>query len=353
MTSRWPPTTIEAIVASPDHYLFAFEGEQAIFASMDRAAYHRSIFLDRRMSPADPQMVAVPTDSLVRLVTGDPFPAEGNGWIFHIAHCGSTLLARALDRPDHSLVLREPLALRQLGVEKAQSPRQAPGAGWQARLRLTVGLAGRRYRPDAPTIVKANVPVNFIASEIMTLAPSSPAIFLYFPLRTYLLAILRSGDHRQWVMNVTSQLQPALVGLVGDLAQSTTAERAAALWMAQMRLYAEAIERFPAATSLHAEELFNAPRPTLEAAAAHFGVPMPEQALDAIVAGPLFSTYSKSPGEAFDNSQRLTLQAQASHELATEIDAARRWVENRLAGCPLPSQLGRPLSGTASELLVG
>ena len=351
MTSRWPPQTIEALVASPDHYLFAFEGEQAIFAEMDRDAYHRSIFLDRRISPASQQMVAVPLDPLVRLVADHPPPSGPNGWIFHIAHCGSTLLARALDRPEESLVLREPLALRQLGIEAARDPGRT--SGWRSRLHLAVGLSGRRYRPSAPVIVKANVPVNFIAADVMDLAPDSSAILLYFPLRLYLLAVLRSADHRQWVSNVTTQVQPALAGLVGDLGGAGIPERAAALWMAQMRLYAAMLDRFAAAKSLDAETLVHAPRPVIAASAAHFGIQISEADVETIVRGPLFSTYSKSPDEAFDNSRRLEMRTEAERRLGPDIDQARRWVDSRLARWPLPPALERPLVGAGPPLLDG
>lgn len=350
MTSRWPQT-IEALVASPDHFLFGFEGEQAIFAPMDREAYHRSIFLDRRISPAGPEMVAVPIAPLVQAEADQAPPSGRNGWIFHIAHCGSTLLARALDRIHDSLVLREPMALRQLGVEAARSPASARSPTWNSRLQLAVHLSGRRYRPEAPVVVKANVPVNFIAADILALAPEAPAIFLHFPLRAYLLAILRSADHRQWLSNVTGQIEPALAGLVGDLDGAGIPERAAALWMAQMRLYADALERFPGGKSLNADALFDAPGPAVAAAAAHFGIEIGEADVEAIVNGPLFSTYSKAPGEAFDNRRRLEMRAETARLLGPEIDSARRWVESRLELWPMPPALDRPLIGAGAPLL--
>lgn len=350
MTSRRPPLTIESLVATPDHYLFAFEADQAIFAAMDRGAYRRSIFLDRRIQAASPETLAVPVDALVRHVDQHPPERAANGWIFHIAHCGSTLLARALDRPDQSLVLREPLALRQLGVARAQAADAALADDWRARLRLATSLHGRRYRPDAPAIVKANVPVNFMLSQILESAPA-PAILLYFPLRPYLLAILRSPQHRNWVMNVTGQVQPALAGLVGGLEGSSLPERAAALWLAQMRLYADALERFAGTKSLHAEDLFNSPQPTLAAAAAHLGLRIPKRDLEAVVAGDLFSTYSKAPAQAFDNARRLEVRAETSRLLGAEIDQARRWVARRLVDCPLPLVLDRPLVGSSPRLL--
>src|SRR5688572_23380970 len=211
--------TLDDLFASPDHYLHSFEGEAAVFMPMDREAYHRSIFLDGRISPAANQMMKLPVAALA-----DPRrrPAP-TGWIFHVAHCGSTLLARALDRPSASLVLREPLALRQLGL--APDPQ---------RLALTLAMLSKRYREDAPTIVKANVPVNFLLPDLAAADPDARAIFLYATLRDYLLAILRSDNHREWLRLVTTQLAPHL----GDLPDLSDARRCAALWLAQMRAFA-------------------------------------------------------------------------------------------------------------------
>ena len=321
----------QALFADPDHYLFAFDGDRAIFQAMDRAAYHRSIFLDRRISPARDAAFEVPLAALIAHREQHPLTPPRTGWIFHIAHCGSTLLARALDVPARSLVLREPLALRQLGVDRR------PG---DARLPLAAAFLGRRYRAEAPAIVKANVPVNFIAADLLALEPEAPAIFLHFPLRAYLLAILRSEGHRQWVMNVTGQLAGAPGG--GDVA-----ERAAWLWLTQMQLYAEALARFPGARSLHAEQLFGEPRAVLAAAFAHFGVEMAGPDLDAIVAGPLFGTYSKGEGQPFDNGTRQAQRAEAAARLGPELDRARRWAEQHT----VPAGLERPLAGTSPDLL--
>jgi hypothetical protein len=321
----------EALFATPDHYLFAFDDNCAIFRAMDRAAYHRSIFLDRRISVARDAAFEV---SLAPLIAWreehQPRPPR-TGWVFHIAHCGSTLLARALDLPDKSLVLREPLALRQLGVQRTSD---------DPRLPLAAAFLGRRYQAGAPAIVKANVPVNFIAAKLLALAPEAPAIFLYFPLRTYLLAILRSEGHCGWVMNVTSQLPGAPTG--GDVV-----ERAAWLWLTQMQLYDAALARFPGARSLHAEELFGAPRTVLEAAAAHFGMEVEASELDAIVNGPLFATYSKGPGQPFDNAARLAQQAEAATRLGAELERARVWAAQRA----VPARLASPLAGESPDLL--
>jgi hypothetical protein len=301
--------TLDDLFASPDHYLHSYEGQAAIFVPMDRDAYGRSIFLDHRISPASDRTMRLPVPAL----SAHPGPpAQRIGWIFHVAHCGSTLLSRALDDPSLNLVLREPLALRQLALTPERS-----------RLPLTAALLSKRYRADLPTIVKANVPVNFLLPELVALDPDAPAIFLYATLRDYLLAILRSDNHRGWLQRVTTQLAADL----GDLSNLADAERCAALWLAQMRAFTAAISLMPNARALDAEAFFAEPRPVLKAAAEHLAVPMKDSAIEATVAGPLFATYSKNPQLPFDNAARLARRAELEEPLAGELAQAQRWIE--------------------------
>lgn len=336
--------SINDLFASPDLYLFAFDGGNAQFRRMDRAAYARSIFLDARIAPADPQVLQVPIAPLLQHLPR--VRAARTGWIFHVAQCGSTLLARALDR-EANLVLREPLALRQLGAMG-----QGGAGARQALLPLTATMLARRYRRDLPTIVKANVPVNFILPEIAARDPQAPAIFLYFAFEPYLLAVLRTPGHRQWVQRVTGELGAALHGVAGDLSGLGDAERAAALWLAQLRAFDAAMALLPNSHALDAAMLLDHPRPVIAAASTLFGAPIDAAALDALLAGPLFATYSKNPSIAFDNTARRTRAAEAAQALAPEIARARRWLDSRLADAPLPDRLARPLAGE-SPLLLG
>jgi hypothetical protein len=300
--------TLDDLYASPDHYLHSFEGGAAVFMPMDREAYHRSIFLDGRISPAADQVMRIPVAALM-----GPAPAPApTGWIFHVAHCGSTLLARALDRPSTNLVLREPLALRQLAF--------SPDPG---RFALTAAMLSKRYRSDLPTIVKANVPVNFMLPGLAALDPQASGIFLYARLRDYLLAILRSDNHRDWLKRVTTQLEAHL----GDLSSLTDAERCAALWLRQIQAFTASVAVMPNARTLDAETFFADPATVLGAAAAHLGVPMDEAEIAETVEGRLFATYSKNPEQPFDNEARIARRSALEGPLAEELDQARSWVE--------------------------
>ncbi|MEY4238341.1 MAG: hypothetical protein RL339_942 [Pseudomonadota bacterium] len=299
--------TIDQLVASPDAYFHSFEGEEAVFVPMDRAAYARSIFLDRRIQPAAEGVWRVPLAALPGRVPA----AQPIRWIFHVAQCGSTLLANALEALSEDIVLREPFALRQLGL--APDP---------AGLDIALSLLSRRYPGGGATLIKANVPVNFILPVISAAQACAPAIFLYCELEDYLLAILRSANHRAWLRNATG----LLAGHLGDLSALSDAELGAALWLAMRRRYVAALAQMPQSRSLDAERFFGAPQQVLEAAAGLFGLAADPDRIAAVVNGPLFATYSKNPAHAFDNAARLARRDALAVELQDDLAQARAWV---------------------------
>jgi hypothetical protein len=299
--------TLDDLYSSPDHYLHSFENDAALFVPMDRAAYHRSIFLDDRISPAGEGVAPVPLAAFANVP-----PPQPTSWIFHVAHCGSTLLARALDTLGGNLVLREPLALRQAAVSRN---RQA--------IALAARMASKRYRDDLPTIVKANVPVNFILPDLVTADSGARAIFLYLDLDDYVRAILRSDNHREWLRRVTGLLAADL----GPSAPSTDATRAAALWLAQMRAFAVALATLPDGRALNAEMFFAEPGGVLRSAADCLAVDLSDAQIEACVSGPLFNTYAKNPSLAFDNDARLARRAEQEMTLAPEVAEANAWAD--------------------------
>lgn len=296
------------IAASPDHYLHSFEGRDAVIVPMDRAAYARSIFLDARIAPAAEGAALVPAAALAEAAP----PPRTTAWIFHVAHCGSTLLARALEDMSTGLVLREPMALRQLAF--------APDPD---RLALVLAMLSRRYGGEEPTLIKANVPVNALLPQIVAADPAAPAVFLHLGLDDYALAVLRSPQHRGWVRNIATHF-------AGAAAAASDAECLAALWLWQMRAFLAALDAMPQARTLDAERFYADPATTLTALAPRLGRPADLARIAEVVAGSLFSTYSKRPGVAFDNAARLERRSALLRQLAEEI-AQVRGLSERMA----------------------
>lgn len=200
------------------------------------------------------------------------------------------------------------------------------------------------------TIVKANLPVNFIVADLLTATPDAPAILLHFRLDDYLAAILRSPGSRNWLRRITDMLRPAIVAVTGALPDDDSG-RAAALWLAQMRIYADTLACFCNCHSLDAEMLFPRPTEVLKAASALFGQPLSDDATAETIAGPLFNTYSKNPAVAFDDAARRARYAALADMLAPEISAARAWVAAQTAARQLPDRLPRALVASDRSLL--
>jgi hypothetical protein len=267
------------------------------------------------------------------------------GWIFHVAHCGSTLLSRLIDSPQSSLILREPPPLRQLGLAAAARDRSRQ---WQERLAVAYSMAARRFDPSRPTIVKANVPVNFMLDELTAMDRSTPSILLYRSLEAHLLAVLRSDQHRIWVGRISDQLGPALGESVGLGHGAPLAERAAALWLAQMLAFQSLLSANSEARSLDAEQLFAAPVDIAKAAAAHLGV---EDADIDTNAAALAGRYAKNPSQPFDEDDRRRRGEADRVRLVEEIVVARGWIERSTAAAGLRPRLDRPLLGKGSTLI--
>src|SRR4249919_2284653 len=128
---------------------------RVLLVRLTPAQRHDAAFLDERALPARADGGWVPLDALL---TQAPAPAACADAIFHIGHCGSTLLSRLLDSWTEVQGLREPLPLRTLAEawplldlpESRLSPTEAP--------RLLQALWSRWSQPLAPhrrNVVKA------------------------------------------------------------------------------------------------------------------------------------------------------------------------------------------------------
>lgn len=333
----------ERVLATPDYHFLTFDGDSALLLPMDRASYLRSAFLDGRAVAQSSTSIRMPLAPLIE--TANASATLQIGWIFHVARCGSTLLSRLVDSNDSSLVLREPPPLRQVGLSAAAGDQSDK---WRDRLKLAHAMAARRFNPARPTIVKANVPVNFMLDDLLGLDPTAPATYLYQPFEPYLVSILRAPQHRIWVERITDQVAPVLSATVGFVPESGLPERAAALWAHQMLVFDHALNAESGARSLDADTLFEAPIDTAKAVAQHLG------AIDADVEGnaaSLLGRYAKDVSRQFSDEDRRKRDADDQRRLSEEISQARTWLDKSPVASRLPERLARSLTGKSPNLL--
>lgn len=205
---------IEDLFADPDLFFWQLIDSKTHFVRMSREHFHQTIFSDNRIIPADTNSIPVDTRLLLKAHQRRLYPEPKLAYIFHVAHCGSTLLARALDILDHNLVYREPYVLRQLAMTSIQKNwgNELPGS-YAELLKLTTVMLSKKYSPDAPVIVKANVPVNHLLSTLMSLNPNGQGLLLYASFENYLLSLWE--NHQNWASNIASLYQQQIFSRIG------------------------------------------------------------------------------------------------------------------------------------------
>jgi hypothetical protein len=160
-----------------------------------------SPFLDGRTPIASGIALQVPLSDA--LAAKWARPAGPDRFIFHVAFCGSTLLATLLDIPGRSFAEREPQVL----VELAGAAGSKPPALVGSTLELVRALLARSWQAGERNLCK---PSNW-ANNLIPLLTAEPArvrpLFVVTGGREYLLALLRGGRERMaYVLRATQHL---------------------------------------------------------------------------------------------------------------------------------------------------
>lgn len=317
---------LSALIASPAYFPLRFNGSDLLFVRMSRSSYHDSIFtLPGRIVTAGTEAWSVPFADVVSLVEkNDPALAPA-GFIFQIAHCGSTLLSRALDSKEHNLVIREPLVLRQF----AAAPSGADLAARKRGLNVLLHLLSRPFKSNQPVILKTNVPVNFSIAELLAIAPKLNGVMLHADFDEYLLAILKSKDRRLWAQHVAQELADKIAANIGFSARSTQtltgAQAAAVLWLAQTSIFSRYTQAHRGFKILNSNTFYTAPRKSVTAANKKLSAGLSDEKIGQRCNGHLFNQHSKLPELEYSNLQRESENKSLMKRHADEIHETREW----------------------------
>lgn len=334
--SRLPPD----FSVSAEFFLFAFDAAQdrGWVLHFDREDYRRASFLDQRA--LHHRQIAgweVPRAELESAL-GGPAPAVSAGtpahWLFHIGHCGSTLLSRVLDLAPGVLGLREPLPLLAL----AQAPGDPSTAAWFAP---TLRLLARGFDDTTAVIVKPTSVVTTLASRLLE-GRSGHACLLWVDLRTWLATMLRDASVRESALST----EPVrLAGLPVDMpAAAGDGERLARLWCGeQLRwrtLGADPGLR-PRLIDIDFASVLADPAAASARLLAHFGLPVPTDWARRIEASGLLGRYAKDEAQDFDADVRQRELAAAAAVHRDDIAAGIAWAERALATADATALLPR------------
>ncbi len=117
-----PATLLATLAESPDWFCHQLdlEADRALLLRLEPAAIRAAAFLDERVLAGRSDGFRIPLATLRE--RAQACVGRAPHAIFHIGHCGSTLLARVLGELPGLRVLREPLPLRTLAALYEELP---------------------------------------------------------------------------------------------------------------------------------------------------------------------------------------------------------------------------------------
>lgn len=306
-------------------------GRRILWLRLDAAQRREAAFLDDRALPPQAEGGWLPMDSLPAAnLTGIATTADA---IFHIGHCGSTLLSRLLDSWPDVQGLREPLPLRTLAEawpmldqpESRLSPAEAP--------RLLQALWSRWSQPLAPhrrSVIKATSSCNGLIEPLLSQHPTMRAILLDMPLRPYLATLLKSpGSLHDAASAAGDRLRDLHARGYGDgvaLHGLTLPQQCAMGWLAERVRFGAVAQGGHGARVLRIdfEDLLADPERELRRAATH--LQLDPAGIAAALASPAWGRYSKAQAHGYGREDRTHDLGLAAQRYAKEIAEGEAWV---------------------------
>lgn len=219
---------------------FSFGQRRVRLLDLDGIDLREHAFLTavRKLAEAHPERQAVELDWSDYVAAARQHPIlPPAGFLFNVARCGSTLLANMLDAVPGTLTLKESGTIAALLHHLLRTTSaDAECQEVRALLAVTISELGRLAVPpgrsgaardragsdgvDRRVFVKPHSWATLMAGSLMTLFPTTPALFLYrdpFEVVASMLAKSPYGNLRDHPTDAVASLFPSLAGSPADL----------------------------------------------------------------------------------------------------------------------------------------
>ena len=300
---------------------------RALLVRFDSAQRREAAFLDERALPAQADGGWIPLD---RLLSFRNEVARAHA-IFHIGHCGSTLLSRLLESWPGVQALREPLPLRTLA--ETWSHRTQPESRLSASdaQRCLDGLWTAWSRPSGDAtqvIIKATSSCNALIEPLLESQPGMRTILLDMPLRPYLATLLKSPDSSRDATAAAPARLRDLRARCGDedlfLHALSVPQQCAMGWIAERLRFAALARAYPGRVlRVDFEQLLAEPEAILARIAAHLG--LAREGVAGAVRSSAWSRYSKAQSHGYGSGDRAHDLTLAMQRHGADIGHGEQW----------------------------
>jgi hypothetical protein len=312
------------------------QGERIAFIRLSKNDYERASFLDARILTPNTAVHPLTWRQVAAALEPENL-RERCGFIFHIGHVGSTLLARLLGAHPAAFVLREPLLLRTFAQMHGGShpATEWTGAETESRLADTLKLFSRTFESAQTPIVKATSFVSELSAHLMQRGSAPKALLIFVSPESYLATILGGPVSREESKLLAPDRLRRLHRRIGAEVWRTDSlsegERLAMGWACEMSALAQAASA--AGTRIYRVDFdeFLADPGSLTGLFRHFDIDATPAQVAAIVRGPQMRRYSKAPEYEYDAGLRLAVLSEARIEHGAEIRRGLNWLERAAA----------------------
>ena len=298
---------------------------RGLLVRVSETDYRRASFLDHRVLKPNTEGAWFPLARILKESAGlrQPLPPH---FIFHVSHCGSTLLSRLLAELHGNLPVRDPLFTLVLALQRrelGQAMARFTPDDWDRLFDLSLRALGRTYRLGERAFIKTTSACANLLEPLAIQSPASRVLLLYTDLETWLCTMLRDEAVREngrqfapaWFRDFMVMTERG--GL--KLAELSDAEQFALNWLTGMLHFHRALDRMPGRVQLCDFEAFLVDPAAALASAARFLDLDPGRA-EEVATGPLMRRYAKNPDRAYDGAKRRQELQQARAQVGKEVD---------------------------------
>jgi hypothetical protein len=319
-------------------------GARMLLARISESGYRDAVFLDQRLNlDGKLQAIWAPLERLLADGHATGPASRPARFIFHVGHCGSTLLSRLLAENPDLLPLREPSSLRTLAESERQSggPHAPMGRHeLQDLMQLLLRLLARVYHSSQHALIKPSSNCNNLISPLLASDPEHKAVFLYLNLRSYLASILRPQS-RGALQAFSKERAFDLHHLLPDagivLGSLPPARMGAANWLTSMAYLAQAqsdARLFTRIRIVEFESFLKGPDDILTDLFLFFDHPVTHGTVTTILQGKHMVTYAKDQRVGYTPELRAADLEQSMQTHRADIEDAQDWIMSLLDRSP-------------------
>ena len=309
--------------------------DNVLLAELGAKEIHAANFLDQRILTPSTKANWVSWQVVADIFNQTPESDSPPGFIFHVGHCGSTLVSRLLTFAEDTQSLREPVPLRILAQDSANINEGRSFLDPEAvleRLGVLIKMWGRGARH---TVIKATSICTDLLPQISLLRPDTRFVFMYNRLETQ-IATLLAGQNAitdlKGMARFRIQRVQQITGLDLHLSRLSLGKLAALSWLSETTSITRSLENDAQNIELlEFEALLTDPTTVLRRLMNHLNINTCNATVEKAVLSPVLQSYSKAPEHPYNAETRATILADSRNRFKRNIDEALVWVEG-LAG---------------------